>query len=60
MPSDNLEYLFAAFAVTWVVFFVYVFFVSRHQRELQREIHELRQALSLRENPGEPFGRSNG
>ena len=54
MPSDNLTYLFAAYAVTWVVFFVYVFFVSRHQREMQREIEELRQALQIRENPAEP------
>ena len=33
MPSDNLPYLFAAYAVTWAVFFVYAFFVSRRQQE---------------------------
>ena len=52
--SDNLPYLFAAYAVTWVVFLVYVFLVSRYQREMQREIEELKQALQVRENPAEP------
>ena len=53
MPSENLPYLFAAYAVTWVAFFAYVFFVSRRQRELEREIEELRQEISLRHNEGE-------
>ena len=55
MPSENLPYLFAAYAVVWVVFFIYVFFVSRHQHELEREIQELKQALALRQNPEEPY-----
>ena len=59
MPSDNLPYLFAAYAVTWVAFFIYVFYVSRRQREMEREIHELREALAFRENPGEAYPRSN-
>jgi len=45
LPPTNLPFLFAAFAVTWVIFFVYAFFVSRHRQEMQREIGELRQAL---------------
>jgi CcmD family protein len=48
LPS-NLPYLFAAFAVSWVVFFLYAFFVSRRQNELQKEILELRRALELQE-----------
>ena len=44
-PSANLPFLFAAFAVSWVVFFAYAFFVSRRQQEMQREIMELRRAL---------------
>ena len=58
MPSDNLSYLFAAFTVTWLVFFVYVFFVTRRQHELERVVQELRQALELGENPGKPSGVS--
>ena len=53
MASDNLPYLFAAYAVTWAAFFVYAFFMSRHQRELEREIQELKEALAVRENPGD-------
>jgi CcmD family protein len=45
MPSDNMPYLFAAYAVTWVAFFLYVFFMSRRQREMEREIEELRREL---------------
>ena len=53
-PSSNLPFLFAAFAVSWVVFFAYAFFVSRRQQELQREIRELRQAVEeLGEHDGE-------
>ena len=33
LPAANLPFLFAAFAVTWVAFFVYAFFVSRRQQE---------------------------
>ena len=46
LPSSNLPYLFAAFAVSWAVFFIYAFFVTRRQREMQAEIQELRQALA--------------
>ena len=45
VPPSNLPYLVAAFAVSWAVFFIYAFFVTRRQRELQAEIRELRQAL---------------
>ena len=53
-PPANLTYLFAAFAVTWLVFFIYAFFVSRRRQELEREIRELQQALEGR------AGDSNG
>ena len=59
MPSENLPYLYAVYAVSWAAFFVYVFFISRHQREMEREIQELKQALESKENPGEPTGRSD-
>jgi len=58
MPSENLPYLYAVYAVSWAAFFVYVFFISRHQREIEREIEELKQTLATKENPGEPAGRS--
>ena len=49
LPSSNLPYLFAAFAVSWAVFFLYAFFVTRRQQEMQSEIRELRQALERNE-----------
>ena len=54
-PSSNLPYLFAAFAVSWAVFFIYAFFVTRRQQEMQTEIRELEQVLSRRES-GEEGG----
>ncbi len=44
-PSANLPFLFAAFAVTWVIFFFYAIFVSRKRQEMQREIAELHREL---------------
>ena len=49
--DDNLPWLFTAYAITWVVFFVYLFFVSRRQSELESEIRQLREALESKENP---------
>ena len=45
LPPGNLPYLYAAMAVSWAVFFVYAFWVSRRQQDLRREIDELRQTL---------------
>ena len=45
LPPENLPYLFAALAVSWAVFFVYAFWISRRQQDLLREIEELRQAM---------------
>ena len=52
LPSSNLPYLFAAFAVSWAVFFLYAFFVTRRQQEMQSEIKELRRVMELRQDSG--------
>lgn len=49
LPSSNLPWLFAAFAASWAVFFLYAFFVTRRQQELQSQVKELRQALERQE-----------
>ena len=49
LPAANLPFLFAAFAVSWIAFFFYAFFVSRRQQELRKEIAELRSALEQQE-----------
>ena len=49
LPAANLPFLFAAFAVSWLGFFSYAFFVSRRQQELRKEIAELRSELEQQE-----------
>jgi CcmD family protein len=43
--ETNLAFLFAVFAVTWAGFFAYIFYMSRKQRELQREVARLRASM---------------
>ena len=45
LPPENLPFLYAALSVSWAVFFVYVFWMSRRQQDLRREIDELRASL---------------
>ena len=51
-PAHNIPYLFAAFAITWAVFFLYVFFTSRRQDELEQEMESLREEMK-REDGGD-------
>ncbi|MEX0762721.1 MAG: CcmD family protein [Dehalococcoidia bacterium] len=43
--ETNLGFLFAVFAITWGAFFAYIFYVSRKQRDLQRDVTLLRNAM---------------
>jgi len=52
--ESNLGFLFAAFAVVWVVFFGYVFYTSRRERELRRDLDELRRQMEDRQPPDRP------
>ena len=45
LPSSNLPFLFAAFAVTWVILFGYLFYVNRRQHEMRKEIARLQKVL---------------
>lgn len=47
--ESNLPFLYAVYTVTWATFFAYVFYVSRRQQELRRQIEELRTALEERD-----------
>lgn len=51
-PNHNIPYLFAAYTITWVVFFVYLFFSSRRQDELKREITEIKEDLDSLDSSG--------
>ncbi len=46
---NGLLYLFAAFAVIWIVLFLYMFGLSRQQRALRREIEMIRDHLTGKE-----------
>jgi CcmD family protein len=41
---ENLGYLFAAFAVTWVALFGYIFYVHRLMNETSARLHALEEA----------------
>ncbi|MBI4220862.1 MAG: CcmD family protein [Chloroflexi bacterium] len=51
-PNTNLGYLFWVYIITWAGFFAYIFLISRRQRELEREIKQLRQILEQRSRGG--------
>ena len=51
-PEAYLPYLFAAFALTWVAFFAYLFFIARKERALRQEMEALRRAIEEREQKG--------
>ena len=48
-PPANLPFLFAAFAITWIIFFVYAFFISRRRQDLEREVRDLQQNVETGE-----------
>ncbi|MFC1926393.1 CcmD family protein [Chloroflexota bacterium] len=43
---ENAGYLFAAYTIIWAVVFVYVFYLIRRERKLQKEIDLLEKSLS--------------
>jgi len=44
----DLIYIFVAYAVFWVLTFVFIFNLARRQKGLQREIESLKRALDSR------------
>lgn len=42
----NLSYLFFAFGVIWLLLFLYMYSLSRRERDLEREVRELKQAAA--------------
>ena len=46
--ETNLGFLFAVYAVTWLAFFAYIWYVSQRQRDLRREVSRLREMLERR------------
>ena len=52
LPPSNLPFLLAAFIVTGVVFFGYIFFIFRRRQETQNEIDRLLSNTEKRESAG--------
>ena len=51
--SQNLPFLFAAFAVAWVVFLAYAGYMSWKRQTLEREVQELTEMAAESAAPGE-------
>ena len=45
----NLNFLFAAYTAVWVLLFLYILSLSRRNRELDKEVDELRELLQRRQ-----------
>ena len=48
---DNIEYLFAGFAVVWAVLFIYLLLLQARIRSLHRDIEHLEERLADAEAP---------
>ena len=48
--ESNLGFLLAGTALAWAGFFAYAFYIGQKNRELRRDIEELRQALADRDS----------
>lgn len=51
-----MVYLFLIYAVVWLGFFLYLLYLLRRERDLEREVSTLREALARREGGGSPTG----
>ncbi len=49
-----MEYLFAAYAIFWGLTFVYVFSLIHRQRNLAREMEDLKRAMENSKNSSTP------
>jgi CcmD family protein len=54
------NYYYAAYAVVWIVLFVYLFTISRHERELRREVSRLSHLVSQSSGRGGGPGKRDG
>lgn len=50
--EENLKWLWAAFSVAWVMHILYVLSLSTRQKNLRRQIDDLKAQLEEREGEG--------
>ena len=48
---DNLSFLFAAYSVTWVVLFFYIYSLWRKQDRVEEGLRKLKNKVEGAENP---------
>jgi len=56
--DNNLEFLFAGFAVFWAALFVYLVLLQMRLRALQREVETLEERLAEYEGDADPSSTS--
>jgi CcmD family protein len=57
---QNLPYLFAAYALVWLVLFAYLFVVAAQVRTVQRDVDQLKERVGLTDPTTERGGGSQG
>ena len=55
---QNFEYLFAAYAILWVVIFGYFFYLTRQLGDLRREVNALREERTSRDSGSDESSKS--
>ena len=40
--GSNLDYLFITFAITWIIFFGYLYYIAQKQKTLSEEIDDIK------------------
>ena len=60
LPPSNLPYLFAAFAVVWVVFFIYAAYMSWRRQSAQRELERCGNPAPRRLMPTDEMAKGAG
>ncbi|MFQ5574611.1 MAG: CcmD family protein [Terriglobia bacterium] len=44
--DSNFPFLFAVYTIIWIVLFGYIFYLSRKNRELKREVESIKNSLA--------------
>jgi len=52
---QNLPYLFAAYAIVWLVLFGYLFMVAAQVRAVRRDLDQLKERVNLTPPPKAPY-----
>jgi CcmD family protein len=51
---DRFPYLFAAYAIVWIVLFLYILSLDRRSRRVEKELQGLKQIVESRRPQSQP------